>query len=30
VVLMPAFQAEMVFEGLKRDKSLGVDQITAE
>jgi hypothetical protein len=27
---MPAFQAEMAFEGLKRRKSLGVDQITAE
>jgi hypothetical protein len=27
---MPAFQTEMAFEGLKRRKSLGVDQITAE
>ena len=27
---MPASQTEMEFEGLKRRKSLGVDQITAE
>jgi hypothetical protein len=27
---MAAFQAEIAFEGLKRLKSLGVDQITAE
>ena len=27
---MPAFQAEIAFEGLKRRKSLSVDQITTE